>query len=586
MMFVAILAAAAAATASPSPPTPAASVSASVPTAAASTPPSAPASVATPSAAATSAPPPIATAVPTPTPIAARPAAVAIVWHLGPAPYADDAIRAAAIALAAPDALGPQLRALRAHPRARFSLAIDAGVVDDLNRAAAGDTALQAMATGRLGGARLDEMLRLLAQVPVLDVRLAATSAARRYRALTTSSHLTTQDYVDLVGFAALVRLAAAGELSPDAPQLHASALTAGEVTEALAQLAQADAKIVDALKSAASGGQLELLADPAGEPILPLLIDGGGKSGPNVVVIGAQADAAYLVDAALHGIGALAPGASPGVYAPHGAYDDKTATVLEQHHAAFALFSDRVLRTSPIGGSRAAVAAADAAALHAFALRAAAGPALATLFWSEDDGSALDVLSPRLPASAMGARVLELARNAGARGGDGSVIVLRIDAQGLWDRRPDRAQVVDDLAAALASGAVTSVTVGQYVRATPPPAISYGFSPASDEGSLAYWMGTSNQASMWNALGDARRAAGGDAAISRDPTRTPLLEAEASRWYAVPTMIAPAAEIGRLIDHFRAAISAIYRGAGRPVPAIIAPLRIEVPAATPRPSR
>lgn len=515
-----------------------------------------------------------------------RPAAVAIIWHLGPEPYADDAVRVAAIALAAPDALGSQLRSLRAHPRARFSLAIDAGAVDDLNRAAAGDTALQAMAGGHLGGERLEEMVQLLSEMPALDQRLAATPAARRYRTLATGSRLTTQDHLDLEGFAALIRLAAAGELSADAPQLYKSALTVSDVSAALQLLAQADARVVDGLKSASGGGQLELLADPAGEPILPLLIDGGGKSGPNVVFVGAQADAAYAVDAAMRAVEALAPGTSPGVYSPHGAYDDKTATVLEQHHAAFALFSDRVLRSSPIGGSRAAVAAADAGAFHAFALRAAAGPALSTLFWSEDDGSALDVLSPRLPASAMGARVLELARSAGARGGDGSAVVLRIEAQGLWARRPDRAQVVDDLASALASGAVPSVTVNQYLRATPPSSTSYGFSPASDEGSLSYWMGTSNQASMWTALGDARKAAGGDAALSRDATRLPLLEAEASRWYAAPTMIAPAAEINRLIDRFRAVLGALYRGADRPAPAAIAPVKLEPQPPAPRPSR
>ena len=495
-------------------------------------------------------------------------------------------MRAAAVALSAPDALGAQLRALRGHPRARFSLAMDGGAIDDLNRAAAGDTALQAMAAGHLGGARLDEMVRLLGQMPPLDPRLAITPAARRYRALATGSRLTTQDYLDLEGFAVIVRLAAAGELSDDAPQLHKSALTASEVGAAVQQLAQADARVVDGLKSAGGSGQLELLADPAGEPILPLLIDGGGKSGPNVVVVGARADAAYAVDVALRAVDALAPGTSPGVYSPHGAYDDATATVLEQHHAAFALFSDRVLRTSPIGGSRAAVAAADAGAFHAFALRAAAGPAMSTLFWSEDDGSALDVFSPRLPASAMGARVLELARDAGARGGDGSVIIIRIEVQGLWARRPDRAQVVDDLASALASGPVASVTVSQYVRATPPSSTSYGFSPASDEGSLSYWMGTTNQTSMWNALADARKAAGGDAALTHDATRVPLLEAEASRWYSVPTMIAPPANIAQLVDQFRAVIGAMYRAAARQAPAVIAPMRVEAPPPTPRPSR
>jgi len=129
-------------------------------------------------------------------------------------------------------------------------------------------------------------------------------------------------------------------------------------------------------------------------------------------------------------------------------------------------------------------------------------------------------------------------------------------------------------------------VTVSQYVRATPAASISYGFSPASDEGSLSYWMGTANQASMWNALGDARKAAGGDAALSRDATRAPLLEAEASRWYSAPSMIAPSADITRVLDGFRAVISGLYRGAGRPTPAVIAPIRLDVPPPTPRPSR
>lgn len=573
-----------------------AAILAAVTVASPSNPPATPSAPAVPSSTATPAQP-TAMPAPTPTPTPARPASVAIIWHFGPAPFADDSVRAAAVALDAPDALGSELRALRAHPRARFSLAIDAGAIDDLiAKGAAGDTALQAMAAGRLGGTRLDDMLRLLSQIPVLDTRLAATPAAQRYRALASrvpkvltgpgAARFTTQDLVDFAGFAALVRLAATGDVPADTALLSKNSLSAAEAIGVLQQLAQADAKVVDALKGASAGGQLELLADPRGEPILPLLVDGGGKSGPNVVLVGAEADAAQSVVAAMLSVSTLSHDTTPGLYSPHGAYDDKTASVLEQHHPAFALFSDRVLRTSPIGGSRAAVAAADAAAFHAFALRAAAGPALATLFWSEDDGSAIDVMSSRLPASAMGARVLDLARSAGARGGDGSVFVLRIEAQGLWDRRADRAQVIDDLAAALASGSVTSVTIGQYVRTTPPASTSYGFSPASDEGSLSYWMGTSNQASMWNALGDARKSAGGDAALSRDSTRLPLLEAEASRWYAVPTMIAPAADIARLVEQFRAAIGAIYRGAGRPVPAVIAPIRLESAPPTPRPSR
>jgi len=133
-----------------------------------------------------------------------------------------------------------------------------------------------------------------------------------------------------------------------------------------------------------------------------------------------------------------------------------------------------------------------------------------------------------------------------------------------------------------LASGAISSVTPGQYARANANASTSYGFSAASDEGSLSFWMGSSNQASMWNALGDARKAAGGDAALKGDATRVPLLEAEASRWFAAPGMIAPTSEIIKVVDQFRAVLGSVYRGAGKVVPTMIAPIRIEAPP-TPR---
>ena len=547
-------------------------------------------STAAPSAAPTVAPTP--TPVPTPTPTPPPPADVAIVWHMAASTSADASVRAAAIALSAPDSLGAIERALRAHPRAHFSLAIDAGALDGLARAAAGESALQTMAQGHLiGGARAD-MLRLLAQVPVLDDSLTMLPTARRYRALAAAAPLalagqraaafSASDYVEFAGFGALVRLAAAGELPANSPLLQKNALTDAEAVSAVDQLAAADRKTLDELKELATSGQLELVADPAGEPILPLLVDGGGKSGPNIVMVDAAADAAMLVDRALRGATALS-GVPAGVYSPHGAYDDNAATMLEQHHASFALFSDRVLRSSPIGGSRDAVLAADSAAFHAYALRAAAGPALPTLFWSQDDSAALSVLSPRLPVGAMGTRVQELAAAAGARAGDGAIIVLRIEADGLWDRRPDRARVVDSLAAALASGRPNSVSLGQYVRAHPSALTSYGFTPAADEGALTYWMGTFNQAKMWTALGDARRAAGGDAALQRETTRAALFEAEASHWYVTPNMIAPASEITRLMDQFRVEIGKIYQTSGKAVPASIAPLS---PEATPPPAR
>lgn len=527
-------------------------------------------------------PAPTPTPTPTPVPTPVRPADVAVIWHLAASTSADASVRAAAIALSAPDSLGAIERALHAHPRAHFSLAVDAGALDGLARAAAGDTALQTMAQGHLVGGARSDMMRVLAQVPLLDDSLTMLASARRYRALAATAPLalagqrtatfTAGDYVEFAGFGALVRLAAAGELTASSPLLQKNSLTDAEALSAVNELAAADRKTLDDLKELATSGQLELVADPAGEPILPLLIDGGGKSGPNVVMVNAAADAAAMVDHALRSANLLS-GVAPGLYSPHGAYDDNSATMLEQHHASFALFSDRVLHASPIGGSREAVMAADAGAFHAYALRAAAGPPLPTLFWSQDDGAALSVLSPRLPAGAMGVRVQELAASAGARAGDGAIIVLRIEADGLWDRRPDRARVVDLLAAALSSGRPNSVSIGQYVRTHPPTLTSYGFEPAADEGALTYWMGTFNQAKMWTALGDARRAAGGDSALQRESTQEALFDAEASHWYVTPNLLAPASEISRLMDQFRVEIGKIYQTSGKGVPANIAPL-------------
>ncbi|HME81962.1 MAG TPA: hypothetical protein VKF82_07780, partial [Candidatus Eremiobacteraceae bacterium] len=191
-------------------------------------------STATPSAAPTVAPTP--TPLPTPTPTPAPPADVAIVWHMAASTSADASVRAAAISLTAPDSIGAIERALRAHPRTHFSLAIDAGALDGLARAASGDSALQTMAQGHLiGGARAD-MLRLLAQVPVLDDSLTMLPTARRYRALAAAAPLalagqraaafSASDYVEFAGFGALVRLAAAGELPANSPLLQKNALT------------------------------------------------------------------------------------------------------------------------------------------------------------------------------------------------------------------------------------------------------------------------------------------------------------------------------------------------------------------------
>ena len=562
-MFVALLIAAAAATMSPSP---------------------------SPS------PTPTATPAPTPTPTPAPPAQVAVVWHLAAQPYGDRTVSAAAAALAASDSLAPIVQTLRSQPRAHFALAIDADVLDALGRAARGETALRDAASGRLTGddPRAADMLRVLSRVPVLTARLGATGAARRYEIFAQSATLalggdhsvrfSTNDYVSFAGLAALVRLAAAGDSAANAAVLAKRTLTVQESSGFVERLAARAADVFNALRDASRSTQLEMLADPAGEPILPLLVDSGGKSGPNVVPVDAATDASWSIAAAMRSIGAIDQSGSPGVYSPHGAYDDKTAAVMEHDRVAFALFSDRVLRASPIGGSRDAVRAADAAAFHAYALHVTTGPALPALFWSQDLGAQLDVLSRQLPVSAMGAHLASVAREAGARGGAGAILVVRIEADGLWSRRVDSAQVVAAIVSEVDRRGGGLTTIGQYLRLQPPLTAVYGFSPGSDEGALAYWMGSSNQASMWSALATARVAAGGDAALDREATRVPLLDAEASHWYLAPSLLAPTADVQRLLERFRALVAAVYRGAGKRPPENIAPLRSEAPTPGPSP--
>ncbi len=533
-----------------------------------------------------------------PAAVAQRPS-VAIVWHIRSAPFADASVRAAAATLDAPAEIGPIVRALRAHPLARFALAMDADVSASLVRARAGDTALSDAVGGRLSAsdARTTDLLRVLADVPVSDERLNAAPAFRRYAQLASTArralggenvHVRAGDLVELAGFAALNRLALLGAVPPESSLLKKSALTSQDAVSLVAQLARADADGLDVLRALAASGQLENLADPAGEPLLPLLVDNGGKTSldPNFVQLGAQADAEYLVMAALRAARDASPqGGAVGIYSPHGAYDDKTAAVFATRGAAYALFSDRVLGSTPAGGSLAAVNAADTAAFHSYVIQATSTRALPALFWNEDEGISLSSLPPNSPKTAMGERIAVFARAAGQlTGGAAAVAVLQIDADGGWSRRADRASVVDEIAAVLTRENVDMLTPGQYVRAGRAQTTVYGFAPASDEGPISTWTSDANQLAMWSGLADARKAAGGDSALGGDATRVPLLTAEASHWYATATLAQPSADLNAEVDAFRKLIAQVYRGAAKTPPPNIAPFRSPSPPPTAKP--
>ncbi|HXM17375.1 MAG TPA: hypothetical protein VN934_01025 [Candidatus Tumulicola sp.] len=531
-----------------------------------------------------------------------QPASVAVIWHISSAPYADASVRAAANALEAPGDLSPILRALQAHPRARFALAIDADALSALEMVRTGGTALSEVVAGHWNAAdaRAPDLARILTRLPVADKQLSDSPAFKRYAELAatvrhaldveTAPHVRANDLVELAGLAALNRLATFGAIPSNSKLLRKSAMSRAEAASLVAQLSSADADALDVMKALAAQGQLEILADPAGEPILPVLVDNGGRTSldPNFVQLGAFADAEYLVTDALRWARKESPeGAAPGIFSPHGAYDDKTAALLVSRGAAFALFSDRVLASAPAGGSLAAVTASDSAAFHAYAVQATSSRALPALFWSEDESIAISALPSDSPPTAMGERMAIFAGKAAQSLGPAAsaLVVLRIDADGAWAQRADRAAVVDHLAAALSRAGVDAVTPGQYMRARHLGVTAYGFAPSSDEGSLSAWTSDSNQQSMWSAIADARKAAGGDAALGSDATRTPLLQAEASHWYDSILLAQPKEQISATVAAFRKLVEQVYRAAGKTAPANIAPLVAASPTPAPTPS-
>src|SRR5207302_6582206 len=123
-------------------------------------------------------------------------------------------------------------------------------------------------------------------------------------------------------------------------------------------------------IKARVRASSVELIATPDGEPVLPLLVDAGGKSTAdrNIVQVGARADAHWLVADAIAKVAAFAPSRTAvGLYSPFGAYDDATGAVIQSARAAFALFSDRIVRGAGGEGTEGGIDSAQAAALRAY---------------------------------------------------------------------------------------------------------------------------------------------------------------------------------------------------------------------------
>ena len=525
---------------------------------------------------------------------AAPPIDVAIVWHVSSAAIAGVAEQSADAALEAPLIIGSVLRAARAHPGARLTMAIDANDLLGLQQAAAETTILSEAANERLAPSdpRTADLQSLLARRPPCSDRFFRTPGGRRYEALASSVRsalagkrwpvFSRRDWSDFAGTAALLWLAAAG-----APQAYAGLEKANiDARAALAALARADDVVARSLQTEAAKGTVELVATPAGAPVLPLIVDSGGKSSidPNIVDVRAPADAGRLVDDAIAMVRRLAPDQrGVGLYSPFGAYDDATADVILQHRAAYALFSDRVVLATGVGASADSVAAADAASFHAYALHVSkAGSVLPALFWAQRQSSALSATLPDWAARSLGDGIVAAARGAASVASGArypSVLVLNIEAQGAWAKRTDYATAVDSIVSTLAgTPAIHAVTPTEFLRANPDADAAYGFPSNSSAGSFALWMGSPAQASLWYALVNARRAAGGDAALDHPATRDPLLRAEGARWFEITQLPQNGPSLARALAQFRELLATIYRGAGKNVPRDLARVKSETP--------
>lgn len=509
---------------------------------------------------------------------------IALVFHIAPPASDVAALAQADVALRAPEELGVPLRAMRGHPRVKLTFALTSSYLRALEAASA-EATLEPLSSGASREFQQPDVLAILARHRPIDSQLARTPAGSRYLTLATAARnflaggasvpFTAQDLADFAAVDAQVALLESGFAAP--------AFGAAGDAPAQAALARADREIAAELKEDVRRGSVEIVALPDGEPVLPLLIDAGGRSSadPHVVQVGARADAAWLIADAVRKCAAAAVGQRGcGFYSPYGAYDDATGALIQNARAGYALFSDRVVRGAGGQGTQGGLDAARAAALHAYALTTAKGVTVPTLFWSE--AASNDLNSVTGSETAAGERLVALAHEAADRARDSypHVLVLRLDAQGPWVQRPDARAAVERLIAAIGSGqAGRPTTLLAFVQSNAPTASAYGYPPNAESGSLALWMGSANQRSLWTALADARKAAGGDAALTRPEVRALLFAAEEGYWYALAAMPLTSERPGSKLDAFRGLIARLYHAAGARPPAVIAPVEVVSPA-------
>jgi hypothetical protein len=524
-----------------------------------------------------------------------RTAAVIALWRI-PAPLSADAtVQPAEAGVVALNFLAPELAALSRHPNAKITLAVDPVFVAALEKMAAGQSALGGVASGQIGAddARMTQMLDVFSADIVAPSAVNRTNVGARFTSDASAArlalmgdraaHFSQRDDVDFAASAILVSLSSSGYAVDPAP-LKKSALTNHDLQSLSSAFARASRDVLDKLKQAAADGTVEMAALPSYEPIMPLLINAAGRPRqvPYTVDPGAGVDVGYAVDEGLRSARSIAPGqGSYGVLSPDGAYDDETAALLQTHHAAFGVFSERVVMANA-GASAASVLDVHSAPFRAYLLETSKTNKMPVLFCSDSTSNALDSQLPSAPPTAFADR-LEAAVGlavATAPVNDPTVVVVCLSGTGTIMRRPDRGQILDDVMAMITNGrTMRSTTPKEYLHQHPPTVETYGYAPGSDAGGFDSWMGSSNQMSLWNALADARKAAGGDAAIEKQDVRDVLLRAESGRWYFWLAGYEPRSVTDQSLSRFRTLIAEIYRNAGKSVPPNIAPVKLETSA-------
>jgi hypothetical protein len=530
-----------------------------------------------------------------------RSVSVLVVWRFD-APQASNAdVQAVEAGLVAVNFLPAALDALKRHPSAKMTIALDPAFISSLTRAAGGKDDLGNLARGTMdtSDAAAVQLRDVLATSVVPVTALRATPAGNRFVADAAAARLAvmkgnpeeSQAFdVDYAATAILLSLEGAGYARGDQALLAKDRLTGSDLLALAQQFASACHDVVLRLQTSAHNGDVELAALPAYEPILPLIIDAAGRSVrvPFTVAFDATADAAQAIDQGMRAVRELDPGAgNPGIVSPSGAYDDETVALMQAHKSRYAVFSERVVKMN-VGAAVSSVAQAHGAAFQAYLMETSRTDTMPIFFSSDTASASIDSQPINSPPSAMADRMRAIVAAAAtaAPNGSAAVVTLSLPGTGSILHRANRAEALDALAAALSTPNVRGVTPREFLAAHPPTADTYGYEAASDAGDFNLWMGSQNQMSLWNALLDARQAAGGDAALSRPQIRDSLLQAESGRWFLALDLPQPRYLTDALLAQFRTLIAQIYQAAGKPAPANIAPIKLnETPAASPVPS-